>query len=277
MFNFSLMGLQNLALVKMSVLTKELRQKIVSYLFYFPCTSSSLGFRLTTLITRATTRGSLSLGLSFRSISLSTTSQIGQPAEAFGYCYYQNEIAHEVIKLLHHRCWMRKICTLLMFGFLLGMLTSLTNAHAVGGRPTQNYNNEHFSARSFRELKENSMRAMKANYEAMTNSELSLKPNFMHMNTTNSCIVSYCCHSDPKTEVNTRILYSDKTDASLDTSSQQFVQDNTARIKEVIRIFFFIAAVCILKVKVVTFAIVCHLNSKVCVLLRCMNKTVLGK
>ena len=68
------------------------------------------------------------------------------------------------------------------------------------------------------------MRTMKANYEAMTNSELSLKPNVMHMNTTNSCIVSHCCHWDPKTEVNTRIFYSDKTDASLDASSQQFVQ-----------------------------------------------------
>ena len=88
------------------------------------------------------------------------------------------------------------------------------------------------------------MRAMKANYEAMTNSELSLK-SIMHMNTTNSCIVSYCCHWDPKTEVNTRILYSDKTNASLDASSEQFVQDNIARIKEVIRIFF-IASVCIL-------------------------------
>ena len=63
----------------------------------------------TTLITRATTRGSPSLGLPFRSISLSTTSQIGLPAEAFGYCYYQNEAAHDVIKLLHHRCWMRKM------------------------------------------------------------------------------------------------------------------------------------------------------------------------
>ena len=64
------------------------------------------------------------------------------------------------------------------------MLTSLTNAHAVRGRPTQNYNNEPFSARSFCELKENSMRGMKANYEAMKTSELSLKPNVMHMNTT---------------------------------------------------------------------------------------------
>ena len=97
------------------------------------------------------------------------------------------------------------------------------------------------------------MRAMKANYEAMTNSELSLKPNVMHMNTTNSCIVSYCCHWDPKTEVNTRILYSDKTDASLDASNEQFVQDNITRIKEVIRIFF-IASVCILIFKVIPFA-----------------------
>ena len=105
-----------------------------------------------------------------------------------------------------------------MFGFLLGMLTSLTNAHAVHGRPTQNYNNEHFSAMSFRELKENSMRTMKANYEAMTNSELSLKANVMHMNTTNSCIVSYYCHWDPKTEVNTRILYSDKTGLNFRTA-----------------------------------------------------------
>ena len=40
--------------------------------------------------------------------------------------------------------------------------------------------------------------------------------------TTSSCIVSYSCHWDPKTEVNTRILYSDETDASLDASSQQF-------------------------------------------------------
>ena len=70
-----------------------------------------------------------------------------------------------------------------MFGFLLGILTSLTNAHAVRGRPTQNYNSEHFSARSFRELKENSMRAMKPNYDAMTNSELSLEANAMHVNT----------------------------------------------------------------------------------------------
>ena len=90
--------------------------------------------------------------------------------------------------------------------------------------------------------------------EAMTNSELSLKTNVMHMSTTNSCIVSYCCHWDPKTEVNTRILYSDKTDASWDASSQQFVQDNITRIKEVIRIFF-IASVCILIFKVIPFAI----------------------
>ena len=61
------------------------------------------------LVTRAATRGSPSLGLPFRSISLSTTSQIGLPAKAFGYCYYENEAAHEVIKLLHHRCWMRKM------------------------------------------------------------------------------------------------------------------------------------------------------------------------
>ena len=81
------------------------------------------------------------------------------------------------------------------------------------------------------------MRAMKANCEAMTNSELSLKANVMHMYTTNSCIVSYCCHWDPKTEVNTRILYSDKTDASLDASSQQFVQYNSSRIKEFFHCF----------------------------------------
>ena len=74
--------------------------------------------------------------------------------------------------------------------------------------------------------------------EAMTNSELSLKTNAMHMSTTNSCIVSYCCHWDPKMEVNTRILYSDKTGASLDASRKQFVQDNITRIKEVLRIFF---------------------------------------
>ena len=126
---------------------------------------------------------------------------------------------------------------MLKFGFLLGMLTSLTNAHAVRGRPTQNYNSEHFSARSFRELKENSMRAMKANYEAMANSELSLKANVMHMYTTNSCIVSYCCHWDPKLKLVHEFFYSDKTDASLDASSEQFVQDNITRIKEVIRIF----------------------------------------
>ena len=75
----------------------------------------------------------------------------------------------------------------------------------------------------------------------------------MQMNTTNSCIVSYCCHWDPKTEVNTRILYNDKTNASLDASSQ-FVQDNITRIKEVIRIFF-IASVCILIFKGIPFAI----------------------
>ena len=58
------------------------------------------------------------------------------------------------------------MCILFMFGFLLGILTSLISAHAVRGRPTQNYNSEHFSATSFRELKENSM---KAKYEAVTN------------------------------------------------------------------------------------------------------------
>ena len=89
-------------------------------------------------------------------------------------------------------------------------------------------------ARSFRKLKENSVRAMKPNYEAMTTSELSLKANVVHMSTTNSVIVSYCCHWDPKTEVNTLILYSDKTDTSLDALSQQFVQDSITRIKEVI-------------------------------------------
>ena len=52
------------------------------------------------VITQATTRGSPSLGLPFRSISLQTTSQIGLPAEAFGYCYYENEAAHEVIYLI---------------------------------------------------------------------------------------------------------------------------------------------------------------------------------
>ena len=192
------------------------------------------------------TNYAISLGLPFRSISLSTMSQIGPSAEAFGCCYYQNEAAHEVIKLLHHRCWMRNMCTLLMFGFLLGMLTSLTNAHAVRGIPTQNYNSEHVSARSFRELKENSVKAMKANYGAVTNNQLSLKANVLHMNTTNSQI--------QKTEVNTRILYSDKTDASLGVSSQEFVQDNITRIKEVIRKFF-IASVCILLFKVIPFAI----------------------
>ena len=50
------------------------------------------------------------------------------------------------------------------------------------------------------------MIAMKANYEAAINSELSLKANVMHMSTTNCCIVSYCCHWDPKAEVNTRIF-----------------------------------------------------------------------
>ena len=89
---------------------------------------------------------------------------------------------------------MRTMRTLLVFGFLLGMLTSLINAHAVRGRPTENYNSEHFSARSFSELKENSMRAMKANYEATANSELSLEAKVMLMNT----------------EVNTRILHKTK-------------------------------------------------------------------
>ena len=149
---------------------------------------------------------------------------------------------------------------LVLFGFLIGTLTSLTNAHAVRGRPTLKYNREHISARSFRELKVNSKVNskiklynskvnLKANCELLsmiTNSERSSKANLLCVNTTNFCIASNHCHWYLIiSHVKTPMLYNN-TDAILDTSSLQtaHVRDIN-QIKEGLRIFF-IASVGIL-------------------------------
>ena len=134
-----------------------------------------------------------------------------------------------------------------MFGFLLGTLTSLTNAHAVRGRPTLNYQCEYISAWSFREHCLKALNAMKAlNATKASNAmsyyyrkpKLLLKANLLHLNSTRFYLTSYRCMITM--HIRTRMLY--KRDAMLDICS---TPDINNQIKDSLKQFV-IVTVCII-------------------------------